>query len=272
LAVTEESAVRAMAQLRIDVGKKRLSKKDILVRMPYCPRGGILSTYLVRKSQDIIAILIAKLYAKLEEADKLIDQVLNAQSHLLWQWRMCIHGLLTRSLTASNDEGETDGQEYSRTLDTQGEAETYLQAYAMLLADRREVLTSERTLLAVHDARERKRRKTAAAANATTLELDEQDPVLVTEDIELQPEHEVLKKELMGTRKTLLMNFAGRAVKSIVVDLTAVVAKVTKDDDPEKVLAREGVSSLRRLMSAQGSCTNSSTLLVALIQVISKPS
>ncbi len=51
-----------MAQLGTDVGKKRLVKKDILVKMPYCPRGGILSAYLVRESQDIIAILIAKIY------------------------------------------------------------------------------------------------------------------------------------------------------------------------------------------------------------------
>jgi E3 ubiquitin-protein ligase SHPRH len=171
---------------------------------------------------------------------------------------MHIYSLLTRSLTASNDEGEADGQEYSRTLDTQGEAETYLQAYAMLLADRREVLTAERTVLAVHDARERKRRKTAAAAATITLESDESDLdlALMTEDIELQPEHEVLKKKLMGARKTLLMKFAGRAVKSIVVDLTAVAAKVAKKEDPEKILAREGASSLRQLMSAQGSLRN----------------
>ncbi len=174
---------------------------------------------------------------------------------------MHIYGLLTRSLTASSDEGDADGKEYSRTLDTQGEAETYLQAYAMLLADRREVLTAERTVLAIHDARERKRRKTAAAAKAITLESDEPDLRLVTEDIELQPEHEVLKTELMDARKTLLMNFAGRSVKSIVVDLTAVAAKITKETDLEKVLAREGVLSLRQLMSAQGSCTKSSTLL-----------
>jgi E3 ubiquitin-protein ligase SHPRH len=192
--------------------------------------------------------------SKLEEADELIDQVLNAQSHVLWQWRMHIYGLLTRSLTASSDEGEADGKEYSRTLDIQGEAETYLQAYSVLLADRREVLTAERTVLAVHDARERKHRKTAAAAKAVTLELDESD-LPVTEDIELQPEHEVLKTELMDARKTLSMRFSGRAVKSIVVDLTAVAAKINKETDPEKILAREGVLSLRRLMSSQGSCT-----------------
>ncbi len=166
-----------------------------------------------------------------------------------------------RSLAANNDEGVVDGQEYSRTLDTQGEAESYLQAYAMLIADRREVLTAERSVLAVHDARERKHRKTTAAAKAITLESDEPDLGLMTEDVELQPEHEVLKMKLMDARKTLLMNVAGRAVKSIVVDLTAVAAKITKENDPEKILAKEGVSSLRRLMSAQGSCTKYSTFL-----------
>ncbi|KAH9964865.1 SNF2 family N-terminal domain-containing protein [Russula dissimulans] len=233
LKFTEESAKRAMAQLNTDVGKRRLVEKDILVKMPYCPKGGIFSAYL------------------LEETDKLINRVVNEQSRLLWQWRMRIYSLLTRSLTASNDEGDADGQEYSRTLDTQGEAETYLQAYAMLLADRREVLTAERTVLAVHHAKERKHRKTAAAAKAAIVDLDLPDPGLMAEDIGLQPQHEVLGKELMNARKALLMRSGGRAVKSIVVELTAVVAKIAKDDDPEKILAREGVSSLRRFMSAQ---------------------
>ena len=53
LVVTEESALRAMAQLRTDVGKKKLVEKDIVVGVPYCPRGGILSTYLVRECQYI---------------------------------------------------------------------------------------------------------------------------------------------------------------------------------------------------------------------------
>lgn len=39
-----------MAQLTTDVGKKKLVEKDILVKVPHCPRGGILSAYLVRKS------------------------------------------------------------------------------------------------------------------------------------------------------------------------------------------------------------------------------
>lgn len=48
LSVPEESAMRAMAQLGADIGKRKLAEKDILVEIPYCPRGGILSTHLVR--------------------------------------------------------------------------------------------------------------------------------------------------------------------------------------------------------------------------------
>ncbi|KAF8259089.1 SNF2 family N-terminal domain-containing protein [Lactarius quietus] len=234
----QESATRAMAQLGAYIGKRKLAEKDILVEVPYFPRGGILSAHL------------------LEEADELVDGVLNAQSRVLWTWRTQIYELLTQRLTASNDEEEADGQEYSRTLETQGEAEIYLQAYAMLLADRREVLSAERTLLAVHDAKERKRRKTTAAANTNSAETGEPDAELLTEVVELQPEHEVLKGELMHIRKTLLEKSMGRAVKSIMVDLAAVVAKVTKDDDPEKILAREGVLSLRQFMSAQATINN----------------
>lgn len=48
ISVSEESAMRAMAQLGADIGKKKLVEKDIFVEVPYCPQGGILSTYLVR--------------------------------------------------------------------------------------------------------------------------------------------------------------------------------------------------------------------------------
>jgi len=37
----------------------------------------------------------------------------------------------------------------------------------------------------------------------------------ISEDFELRPEHEVLFKDLTNTRKALLENFGGRAIKSI---------------------------------------------------------
>ncbi len=39
--------MKAMAQLSIDIGKMKLLEEDILVEVPYCPRGGIRSAHLV---------------------------------------------------------------------------------------------------------------------------------------------------------------------------------------------------------------------------------
>ena len=126
-----------------------------------------------------------------------------------------MYSLLTQSLKAN---GQADGEEYSRSLDVQGEADMYLQAYTALLADRRAALVAERTLLAVHDGKEKKLRKTRAAnkATAAAAAVEALHHPDVQEDTELQPEHEVLFKELTNTRKALLENFNDRAIKSIV--------------------------------------------------------
>lgn len=148
----------------------------------------------------------------MEELNTLLEDVFNPQAVLLWKWRTHIMGLLTQSLGPG--ENEADGQEYQRTLDNQGEAETYLQAYAALLADRREALINERTLLAAHDAREKKLRQTKAAMKAAATA--EQAEVLEELDgLDFQPEHEVLHKDLSTQRKDILLRLNGRAVKSV---------------------------------------------------------
>jgi E3 ubiquitin-protein ligase SHPRH len=48
LSVVEKSATKAIAQLGADIGKRKLVERDILVKVPYFPRGGILSAHLVR--------------------------------------------------------------------------------------------------------------------------------------------------------------------------------------------------------------------------------
>jgi E3 ubiquitin-protein ligase SHPRH len=135
---------------------------------------------------------------------------LNDQCALLWEWRTTIISLLTQKL--SHGEGEADGEEYQRTLDNQGEAETYLQSYTAILADRRQALINERTLLAAHDQREKKLRHTKVAIKATAA-YDE--ALEIPEDIELQPEHEVLHMKLSTQRKVFLQRLDGRAVKSV---------------------------------------------------------
>lgn len=155
--------------------------------------------------------------------------------------------MLTKPLTNADD---VDGQEYARSLDTQGEAEAYLQAYAALLADRRESLTAERTLLAAHDVRETNARQTKAALRA--LEPTDEVELEKLDDEEQKPEHEVLLKMLHEERKAILDEFdSERAVRSILVDLNSVVARIVKDTDPEKALARDAATNIRRLLVDQ---------------------
>ena len=195
--------------------------------------------------------------AQMEEANELLDGLLRSQSALLWKWRRKLIELLTQPL-ASRGSDDADGQEYSRSLETQGEAEAYLQAYASLLADRREVLTAERTLLAAHDVREVKARKTKAARKAKalansyeTLELEE-GVVEKLDEAEIMPEHEVLLKDLHDERKTLLEEYGPeRAVKSIMVDLNNVVLRCGQNE-VEKAICQEAVAQLRHLIAAQG--------------------
>lgn len=186
----------------------------------------------------------------MDEANEKIDEVLNPQATLLWKWRTRLIGLLTQPLTSSED--DADGQEYARSLDTQGEAETYLQAYAALLADRREVMTSERTLLAVLDVKEKKARKTKASRKAAAALYDE-DALMVAGDIELEPENQILHKELHEARKAILEDSdPSRAIRSVMIDLNNLAARITRKNDPEKMRAADGAKKLRELTSEQG--------------------
>lgn len=141
----------------------------------------------------------------------MIEDVLNEQANLLWEWRKHIMVLLSRPLTQKED--EADGQEYQRTLDDQGEAETYLQVYAALLADRRVALINERTLLAALDVKEKHFRKTKAAFRAA--HVSSENELEIPEGLNIQPEHEVLHKELSNKRNGILAKLGGRAIKSV---------------------------------------------------------
>jgi E3 ubiquitin-protein ligase SHPRH len=68
--------------------------------------------------------------------------------------------LLSQKLSSNTSDAEADGEEYSRGLKVQEEAEAYLQSLVALLADRKEALTAERTLLTQHDDRVQRNRQT----------------------------------------------------------------------------------------------------------------
>jgi len=119
----------------------------------------------------------------------------------------------------NRDGGEADGQEYQRTLEYQGEAEVYLQLYAALLADRREALLHERTLLALHDVREKKLRQTAAAMKAATVLNDfnssKNGRSEIPKDVVLQPKDEITRAELSLQRKAILEELGNKAVRTV---------------------------------------------------------
>ncbi|KAI0334196.1 hypothetical protein GY45DRAFT_1318648 [Cubamyces sp. BRFM 1775] len=258
---TEDAAERAMTYLDHDPVVKSLNKKDLFVKIPYLGKGGI-------KSHELI-----------DEANDLIDGLLNEQSTLLWEWRNKLISLLTQPLGARGE--DADGQEYTRSLDVQGEAEAYLQAYAALLADRRETLTAERTLLAAHDVREVKARKTKAARGLRYM-AEEEVELLDLDQLEhhdVLPEHEVMLKTLNDERKALVEEYErkallkeyerkallkeyerkallkefdpGRAVKSIMVDLNNIAVAIAREEEPEKIIAKGAVSKLRSLIAEQ---------------------
>ncbi|KAJ7460553.1 SNF2 family N-terminal domain-containing protein [Mycena latifolia] len=227
LKTTEKAATDSMHRLARDVTSNGLTAEVLQTRVPFLK-------YKLKDAEPQ------------QEANEIIENVLNEQSSLLWEWRTRMTELLTQRLTPGE---EADGQEYQRTLDDQGEAETYLINYTSLLADRREALLQERTLLAAHDAREKKLRHTKAAIKAAAA-LD--TPAEILDGIELQPEHEVLHKELSGKRKEILQELQGRAIKSIVVEMANKVARIHKDDDPEKIALKRAVADLRKFIADQG--------------------
>ncbi|KAF8439971.1 SNF2 family N-terminal domain-containing protein [Boletus edulis BED1] len=222
---TEESANKAMRRLSVTWTEKRVTQRMLQIPLPFMEGGGIKSAHLF------------------EEANEIIEDVLNEQSALLWQWRTKIVGLLTQKLNSAGE--QADGEEYARTLDTQGEAEVYLQAYTALLADRREAIAAERTLLAAHEGREKKMRKTKAATRTKFQTLEKLD---TANDVEVLPEHQVLHAQLLEQRKELQLS--ERALKSVMVDLSAVAARIPKESDPEKIIAKDGATRLRTLIAS----------------------
>lgn len=179
----------------------------------------------------------------------MIVKLLNAQTNLLWQWRTRLIELLTRGISSESGE-DADGREYTRSLETQREAETYLDAYSVLLNDRRDGLFAEKSLLAAHEGRGKFRRATVAAMRALGLEVDEEDEdaAEAMNDLhEAWPEDEVLQRTLMEERLTLLNPFQGRALKSVMVDLSNFVTS----DKKYKSVAADGASLLRDIIASQ---------------------
>lgn len=51
---TEEAAKRAMGQLAHDASTKGITQKELMIKVPYCSKGGIKSWELVRVDTDLL--------------------------------------------------------------------------------------------------------------------------------------------------------------------------------------------------------------------------
>ena len=178
----------------------------------------------------------------------MITDLLNAQTNLLWQWRSRLVELLTRSISSGSEE-DADGKEYARSLETQGEAETFLHAYFVLLNNRWEALFVEKSLLAAHDGRGKFKRITLAAMRAND-GVAGGDVELINDLSVAQLEDQVLWKDLMEERLTLLDPFQGRVLKSIMVDLTNFASNHSKKLKL-KAVATDAALLLRDVISSQ---------------------
>ncbi|KAH0579534.1 hypothetical protein H2248_002388 [Termitomyces sp. 'cryptogamus'] len=255
---TEDDATRAMALLTHDADRRSLTRNALMIETPFMDDSELLKISKSNKptKQEFNAKPVptkVTLYKRVtasmdlvDEGNTIIKEILNEQSTLLWEWRTHITALLTQKLASSED--SPDGEEYQRTLDNQGEAETYIKSYSALLSDRRQVLINERTLLAAHDMREKKLRQTKAATNALAAALLDLPSRINEDGAELQPEHEVLHAQLSQKRKDLLKLLEKRSIKSVLVDLNAAATRIARDTDPEKVALKEFVAQLRQLL------------------------
>ena len=67
-----------------------------------------------------------------------------------------------------------------------------------------------------------------------------------------QPQNQVLHMELNDARKAILEDFnSSRALRSVMVDLNNIAAGIARDQDMEKIIAKEGATQLRGLLNDQ---------------------
>lgn len=114
--------------------------------------------------------------------------------------------------------------------------DAYLTAYAAAIADRKEMLLEERTLLAVHDAHVTKKRSTANSKDAQVII----DPDLPT-DVQDLTVKLLLERNAFRERRT--EEECERPLKALLVDLGNIVHAATR---PEEAAIAKGVASMLR--------------------------
>ncbi|CAK9783442.1 hypothetical protein CC85DRAFT_282178 [Cutaneotrichosporon oleaginosum] len=200
--------------------------------------GGILSADVIEQSNSLLKIL-------------------NDNALLVHSWREKLYELLTGPVEAVDEEVPLPGhgqnvenpeeEYYAKALQAQGEIEAYLTAYAAVIADRKEMLLEDRTILATVESRITKKRVTKnskeAAADAQAVDLNTVDDQTLNLMLERQAFRDRRKQE--GCERPL---------KAMLIDLSNIEHSAQRRE--EVAIAESAAAYLRRYIKAQTEVVN----------------
>ncbi|WWC67711.1 uncharacterized protein I206_101623 [Kwoniella pini CBS 10737] len=197
-------------------------------------RGGMLSNSIITQANDLL-------------------EIMNDNAFLVFEWRAKILALLSSPIDAENNEplqqGEStdvvdpEAEYYAEALKAQGEVEAYMAAFAAAIADRKEFLLENRSLLAEHDARQTKQRSTKAALNAVV-----DDPTLEMPN-EVQEQAKLLMSERQAFRDARVEKGCERPLKGLLIDLNGIANGPHRHE--EVTIARETAKFLKAYIDEQ---------------------
>lgn len=77
--------MRAMATLQNDAANENLTEESLLIELPFCKQGGIRSHMLVSQELACNPKELSLMLLQMDEANELIDGLLNEQSKVIWK-------------------------------------------------------------------------------------------------------------------------------------------------------------------------------------------
>ncbi|WRT65006.1 uncharacterized protein IL334_001947 [Kwoniella shivajii] len=167
-------------------------------------RGGMLSNDIITQANELL-------------------EILNDNAYLVFDWRAKILALLSSPIDADTadqrapgegqDVEDPEAEYYAEALKAQGEVEAYMIAFAAAIADRKEFLLENRSILAAHDAKQTKQRSTKAAINAMI------DVEMVNVPDDVQEQATLLMKERQAFRDARVEKDCERPLKGLLIDL-----------------------------------------------------
>ncbi|EIW68737.1 hypothetical protein TREMEDRAFT_71902 [Tremella mesenterica DSM 1558] len=199
------------------------------------PRGGIETSTLTAQTTELLKIL-------------------DGNAVLIVEWRKKIVELLSTPVESETTDvpGVGQGQNvenpekeyYAEALNAQGEVEAYLIAYAAALADRREMMLEERSLLAERDVRTAKQRSTRAAIKAVA-----EAPEILNVPDEVQEQARALMAERQAFRDARKENDCEKPLKGLLLDLNSIIHNASREQEVH--IAKDLTEIIKSYISTQ---------------------